>query len=549
MNFTHFNGHFPAVHQFSAAKFTNPQIQPGAMIVTSASDGTIQYIRPEHNGTNFITTSASNSPVQSIPVTVNIPVPTDHRSGSIDQDVVTSQSSTQHQLAAVVNAPINKYPHAPSALLGWGEIPMMHPFGDASKNLTTLNVPYPHQAVNNGAFLTMQPPPTSVSAATGMWPVKLMQSVATMTYEDSDTQPQDLCKVEENKSKNSSNDSSKDSILKTEQKDSGDSDDSDDSSKSVGHANATTEDNRSESLPVPGNPLTNGSIECNQIQLQQQGSAMADYLARLPATSIPISLQHFLKYQTENTPSVKREGEAGNISGVFLGGGAAITPVSTIVPHNSQGGSGSQKKKKKKKTQKRPPRPKPGEIRLSTALDGSTLFCCPECHMAYPDRDLLQQHMSGHKLERRFVCNICGAGLKRKEHLDQHKRGHSDERPFVCSLCMKGFKRNEHLTRHFVIHSGEKTHACWECGKKFSRKDHLHKHTQTHIAKRVKAEMLQDNVASGTTVATAAAAAAAAVSGSSSTVAQSVLGALSPQIALQHSTLPAISHSLQMHHT
>ncbi|KAK7790589.1 hypothetical protein R5R35_005951 [Gryllus longicercus] len=550
MNFTHFNGHFP-VHQFSAAKFSNPQIQPGTMIVTSASDGTIQYIRPEHNGANFITSSASNSPVQSIPVTVNIPVPSDHRSGSIEQDVATSQSTSQHQLAAVVNAPVNKYPHAPGTLLGWGEIPMMHHF-DASKNLTALNVPYPHQGVNNSAFLTMQPPPTS-SANPGMWPVKLMQSVATMTNEESDTQPQDLCKVEEDKTKNSNGDVKSSPVLKSEQiqKESCDSeDDSEDSSKSGVNitSNATNEENRSESLSVsvPVNPMPNGSLECSQIQLQQQGSAMADYLARLPST-IPFSLQQFLKYQTETAPSIKREGEASSLAGMFLGN-TAITPIV-----NNQAGASSPKKKKKKKSQKRPPRPKPGEIRVSTALDGSTLFCCPECHMAYPDRDLLQQHMSGHKMERRFVCNICGAGLKRKEHLDQHKKGHSDERPFVCSVCMKGFKRNEHLTRHFVIHSGEKTHACWECGKKFSRKDHLHKHTQTHIAKRVKAEMSQDSLPGGVPVSLGGSVVSPPVSTGSSTpgasTPQSVLTTLSPQIPMQHSILPNIPHPLQLHHS
>lgn len=44
-----------------------------------------------------------------------------------------------------------------------------------------------------------------------------------------------------------------------------------------------------------------------------------------------------------------------------------------------------------------------GEIRLTTALDGSTLFCCPECQMAYPERGLLEQHLVGHNLERRLV--------------------------------------------------------------------------------------------------------------------------------------------------
>lgn len=106
--------------------------------------------------------------------------------------------------------------------------------------------------------------------------------------------------------------------------------------------------------------------------------------------------------------------------------------------------------------------------------------------MAYPEKELLEQHLVGHKIERRFICDICGAGLKRKEHLERHKLGHNPERPFVCSVCMKGFKRKEHLNLHFVIHSGEKTEICLECGKGFYRKDHLRKHTRSHVTRRAK---------------------------------------------------------------
>lgn len=117
--------------------------------------------------------------------------------------------------------------------------------------------------------------------------------------------------------------------------------------------------------------------------------------------------------------------------------------------------------------------------------------------MAYPEKDLLEQHLVGHKIERRFICDICGAGLKRKEHLERHKLGHNPERPFVCSVCMKGFKRKEHLNLHFVIHSGEKTEICGECGKGFYRKDHLRKHARSHITRRAKEQAEQAERAQG----------------------------------------------------
>lgn len=146
------------------------------------------------------------------------------------------------------------------------------------------------------------------------------------------------------------------------------------------------------------------------------------------------------------------------------------------------------KKRKVKKKAPKPKRPKPGQVHIATAIDGTILFCCPECSMAYPEKESLEQHLAVHKIERRYICDICGAGLKRKEHLERHKLGHNPERPYVCSVCLKGFKRKEHLNLHIVIHSGHKTEICSECGKGFYRKDHLRKHIKSHQTKRAKEE-------------------------------------------------------------
>lgn len=126
-------------------------------------------------------------------------------------------------------------------------------------------------------------------------------------------------------------------------------------------------------------------------------------------------------------------------------------------------------------------RAKTGEIKVSVALDGSRVYCCPECNLVFPEKSEIDQHIQAHIQERKYQCKECGAMLKRKEHLDQHMRGHSDERPYKCPVCQKAFKRNEHLTRHYVIHSGDKNFSCTVCQKAFSRKDHLNKHTQTHL--------------------------------------------------------------------
>ncbi|XP_014255161.1 zinc finger protein 184-like [Cimex lectularius] len=130
-----------------------------------------------------------------------------------------------------------------------------------------------------------------------------------------------------------------------------------------------------------------------------------------------------------------------------------------------------------------------GDVRIVISPDGSRLYCCPECHMAYPDKNLLEPHLASHKIERRFVCGVCGAGLKRKEHLDRHQLSHSDERPYSCAACPKTFKRNEHLARHYIIHSGEKAQmerrfVCGVCGTGHARREHLERHQLAHTEDR-----------------------------------------------------------------
>lgn len=71
---------------------------------------------------------------------------------------------------------------------------------------------------------------------------------------------------------------------------------------------------------------------------------------------------------------------------------------------NRQSQPAEKKPKKKKPPKERKPRPKPGEIREKTALDGTILYCCPECQMALPERDLIEQHVIQHAVERRYEC-------------------------------------------------------------------------------------------------------------------------------------------------
>lgn len=137
------------------------------------------------------------------------------------------------------------------------------------------------------------------------------------------------------------------------------------------------------------------------------GSTVADYLSHLPASTLPISLHHFLKYSSE-TAGTKKDVETSmeppldhqqmqpQHEHMQQHEGHQLSPLSPS----------KLRKKKKKVIKEKKPRPKPGEIRLTTALDGSTLYCCPECHMAYPDKGLLEQHLLGHTMERRLDFKI-----------------------------------------------------------------------------------------------------------------------------------------------
>ncbi|KAK2582557.1 hypothetical protein KPH14_004848 [Odynerus spinipes] len=256
--------------------------------------------------------------------------------------------------------------------------------------------------------------------------------------------------------------------------------------------------------------------QTSQVQLQQQGTNMTEYLQKLQATTLPLTLQQLIKLQTEQirrekTEEEKLEHTQNNILNIptvpvfrntqTQNGSNFMNPEHMMVTLNpndfnihldsnqQDSESNVQVVKVEQQVQTDSPkverkmkfRAKTGEIKISVALDGSRVYCCPECNLVFPEKSEIDQHIQAHIQERKYQCKECGAMLKRKEHLDQHMRGHSDERPYKCPVCQKAFKRNEHLTRHYVIHSGDKNFSCTVCQKAFSRKDHLNKHTQTHL--------------------------------------------------------------------
>ncbi|KAK7793026.1 hypothetical protein R5R35_004458 [Gryllus longicercus] len=464
MNFSPFGSHFPAsiptIHQF-AAKFSHDGGSGG--LPPQAVDGSGSRYHSSPGPAHF----NQHHPPIGMPVNM----------GKYSRGDGSNNSAGQPQVSNMMNPNSSKY-HPGANLSGThhysGNVGV--PYSQAGTVQQQQPQPPPQQQ-------PPPPPPNRPTSSPSLQEQQQQQQARQLadkraTYHGGDMQPQDLCAAMMRDNTMSSAEKDKD----VKREDGGDKEDRPGSNEAEYSGSMSLHHQHHHHHATQ----TTTTMPATWQSLATPGSTVADYLSHLPASTLPLSLHHFLKYSAEN---IKKETEmAVNASGPGLGVASSATPGvvgSAPVP------GGAKKKKKKKASKEKKPRPKPGEIRLTTALDGSTLYCCPECHMAYPEKELLEQHLLGHTLERRFVCDICGAGLKRKDHLTRHKQSHNPERPYVCTVCLKAFKRKEQLTLHFVIHSGEKRHICTECGKGFYRKDHLRKHTRSHIARRVKAELSQ----------------------------------------------------------
>lgn len=138
--------------------------------------------------------------------------------------------------------------------------------------------------------------------------------------------------------------------------------------------------------------LSNASIlNQNQQSHMQTMQSQSQQQQHIPMSQAPSSQQSHSNgsssgnnnlIQTSSAMNTNTLSNNSNGSNVMNNGGglASTNNSSTKSPANAT----AKKKKKKKPPKEKKPRPKPGEIRLTTALDGSTLYGCPECHMVYP---------------------------------------------------------------------------------------------------------------------------------------------------------------------
>lgn len=172
-------------------------------------------------------------------------------------------------------------------------------------------------------------------------------------------------------------------------------------------------------------------VICFIIDLQesiQQSAAMAEYLQKLQATTFPITLQHFIKLQQNkkdkideeerqkieqsqnsilNIPSVSAFRNQLQNGGQFINSDGSLIDLNIHMEQQPENNTNSQNTgpiKVEQEIQTDSPKPekrikfraKTGEIKVTIALDGSTLYCCPECNLAYADKTDIEQHIQAH---------------------------------------------------------------------------------------------------------------------------------------------------------
>lgn len=171
----------------------------------------------------------------------------------------------------------------------------------------------------------------------------------------------------------------------------------------------------------------------NEQQVAQlaQGSNMTEYLQKLQATTLPLTLQQLIKLQTEqikkdkpeeeklehtqnnilNIPSVSalRNPQIQNGSNYMNSEHMMISLNPSdfnvhMLPNQQDNENNAQVVKVEQQVQTDSPkvekkmkfRAKTGEIKISVALDGSRVYCCPECNLVFPEKSDIDQHIQAH---------------------------------------------------------------------------------------------------------------------------------------------------------
>ena len=164
---------------------------------------------------------------------------------------------------------------------------------------------------------------------------------------------------------------------------------------------------------------------------------MAEYIQKLHTSPIPLStLQQLIKIQSGhvkkekidehkndqiqnnilNIPTVPiyKSPQMQNDGSQYINNDHAMIPLNPSdvnvhieeQPENQHNGTQSQAQSSKMEQTVQTDVPKPerktkfraktGEVKVTMALDGSTLYCCPECNLAFSQKHEIDQHIQVH---------------------------------------------------------------------------------------------------------------------------------------------------------
>lgn len=163
---------------------------------------------------------------------------------------------------------------------------------------------------------------------------------------------------------------------------------------------------------------------------ESQTQSVAEYLQKWQATTLPATLQQIIKLQTEQAKKEKTEEEKTEhpqnsilniptvpvLRNTHLQNGStfmnadqmmiAINPsdLNVHLENEQEDESNMQPLVKEQQIQTDSPkierkpkfRAKIGEIKVSLSIDGSTLYCCPECSLVFSDKADIDQHIQAH---------------------------------------------------------------------------------------------------------------------------------------------------------
>lgn len=104
------------------------------------------------------------------------------------------------------------------------------------------------------------------------------------------------------------------------------------------------------------------------------------------------------------------------------------------------------------------------------------------CNFATAQPQNLKTHMLFHSDTREFSCTYCEYAAHTKNMLEQHVRTHTMEKPYCCTFrgCERSFTKRSERTRHELVHNDLYPEKCRECGLSFRRAHHLIYHMKAY---------------------------------------------------------------------